>query len=97
MPASSTAALNAVIAAGRSSAWAVGSTGTGTRARPLLLHWNGTGWKRIPGPATPGGSLSAVAFQGRIGWAVGYTLTTHQALIFRWNGRTWKNQQLRIR
>lgn len=92
VPVSNTTALNAVITVGRNNARAADSTGTGAAARPLLLHWNGTTWKHIPSPATSGGSLSAVAIHGRSGWAVGYTLTTHQALIFRWNGGRWTNQ-----
>ena len=54
---SATAApLQSVTAPGKKDAWAVGSTGSGARAEPLVLHWNGSAWSR---KAMPAGFLPA--------------------------------------
>jgi hypothetical protein len=69
----------------------VGMTGIGGgTASTLILHWNGTGWRRVPSPS-PGtddylGSVSATS--ARNAWAVGYTGC--RSLVIRWNGTTWK-------
>src|SRR5262249_50731966 len=44
--------LFAVAATSRIDAWAVGDivTGSGSRVRPLILHWNGRRWANVPSP-----------------------------------------------
>ena len=68
--------LDGVAATSASNAWAVGEYFHGTTDQTLVLHWNGTAWKRVRSP-DPGGSstvneLAAVAATspGNI-WAVG--------------------------
>jgi hypothetical protein len=76
--------LSGVTAISPANAWAVGysatslSSGTG---QPLVLHWNGTSWKKVAVPA-PGGTtgvtdlvgLSAVSASSI--WATGYYATS---------------------
>jgi hypothetical protein len=94
-------ALLAVAASGRS-AWAVGFIGNagfpGSRAtnRPLILHWDGASWRRVPTHLPRGlGSLRSVALtdSGRA-WAVGCTGCKSAGpgapLIESWNGTSWQ-------
>jgi hypothetical protein len=89
-------ALTGVAAISARAAWAVGCTGScfGPGARPssLILHWNGTAWKRVPSPSPAGGSLLAAvaATSARNAWAVGYTRVSGKTLILHWNGTIWK-------
>ena len=46
--------LTGVAATSAASAWAVGSTAIACSAKPLILHWNGTSWKRVPSPSPDG-------------------------------------------
>jgi hypothetical protein len=45
------APLESVTAPGKNDAWAVGVTGSGASARPLVLHWNGSAWNKTAMPA----------------------------------------------
>jgi hypothetical protein len=88
--------LNAVAATSARDAWAVGSIGRKT----LIVHWDGTSWKRVPSPNPHprfGDGLASVA-AGSAGnaWAVG-GYTTHRrhvwrevSFLLRWNGTSWK-------
>jgi hypothetical protein len=94
--------LLAVSALSSSNAWAVGySREPGARARPLIEHWDGTAWTRVPG-AGPGQKhvtlLGVSAVSARSAWAVGtYSSggkpfdvgTGNRTLILRWNGTGW--------
>ncbi len=90
---STTGALAGVAAASRSSAWAVGFTGTGID-KVLMLHWNGRRWSRVTSPKvlTGTGQLSAVTVvSAKDAWAVGSTGSGHpHTLILHWNGRVWQ-------
>ena len=44
-----------------SDAWAVGGTGSYPRVKTLIVHWNGTAWRRVPSPSPAGSSLTGVA------------------------------------
>lgn len=84
--------LDGVAATSAGNAWAVGDTSGG---RSLILHWNGTSWKRVPGPSTTGAVYlsSVAATSGRNAWAVGYVPTSSYGpagLILHWNGTAWK-------
>jgi hypothetical protein len=76
--------------------WAVGCTGHcfGPGANPgtLIASWNGT-FRRVPSPSPAGGSVlagvSAVNFEARNAWAVGYTRASGKTLIVHWNGSSW--------
>ena len=53
----------------------------------LILHGNGTTWKRV---ATPGGFLFGVAaVSASNAWVVGGT-GRGKTLILHWNGTSWK-------
>ena len=92
--------LYGVSAVSASDAWAVGTLGS-TGAVPLIMHWNGTTWSRVPSPS-PGqlcqpcgqlvNELDGVAIISRSdAWAVGaYTTTAaFAALTLHWNGTKW--------
>jgi len=75
--------LNGVAATSARNVWAVGGNGAG---RNLILHWDGTAWKRVPSP-NPAGEESVLAGVAALSaanaWAVG-------SVILHWNGRAWK-------
>src|ERR1700689_388502 len=82
---SATAApLQSVTAPGKKDAWAVGSTGWGASADPLVLHWNGSAWSK---KAMPAGFLPAAVMSS----------STHNVWIFEaggdealvYNGGSW--------
>jgi hypothetical protein len=82
--------VSAVAATSARNAWAVGGG-----ARTVILHWNGTAWKRVPSPVYAYSTfLSSVAvISAGDAWAVGYTSSPagrDASLILHWNGTTWK-------
>lgn len=88
--------LEAVAAASRSSAWAVGGYKKGSVGLALIEHWNGRSWKQVPSP-NPGGQhgtyLNAVSVvSASNAWAVGAydDGLAWQTLIEHWNGRSWR-------
>jgi hypothetical protein len=90
--------LRAVAALSASSAWAVGTHGTGGVAQPLIEHWNGTAWKRVPAP-TPSPSVPAeltgvTAISARDAWAVGDYGSPGRihTLIEHWDGTAWRRE-----
>jgi len=96
-PAPGGSVLYGVAVTSARSAWAVGCVAC-LRADPktLILHWNGTAWKRVrsPNPAS-GGTLDWVAVTSASdAWAVGFTgvpgPSRPKTLIERWNGIAWK-------
>jgi hypothetical protein len=94
--------LYAVAATSASNAWAVGCAGNCFQGfggiKTLILHWNGTAWKRVPSPSPgTGSSLSAVtAVSAHNAWAVGCTAfcflsaASPHTVILHWNGTAWK-------
>jgi hypothetical protein len=83
--------LAAVGAASPASAWAVGFVRTQPgNEKTLILHWNGTKWKRVPSPSpdSPIGLNGVAATSASNAWAVGFH--SAQTLILHWNGTTWK-------
>jgi len=83
--------LSGVVATSETNAWAVGSTGSNSSAKTLILHWNGTAWKRVASPSPAGGAgLSSVAATSPANaWAIGST-GNDKTLILHWNGAAWK-------
>ena len=82
--------LSGVAATSASRAWAVGYRGSLASPKPLIVRWNGTGWKQMPSPAPAGSVLSGVAAASATSaWAVGQT-GAGKTLIERWNGTGWK-------
>jgi hypothetical protein len=93
--------LHAVDAVSRSDVWAAGYgySQAGGSDMTLIVHWNGTAWKRVPSP----GSFNSPRFPQLTGlsmdsvtdgWAVGdvYNNKTgaNTALALHWNGTTWR-------
>jgi hypothetical protein len=83
--------------------WAVGSvdvrrTRHGHRNmtfEPLIVHWDGTNWRRVAAPTEPsGGWLASVAGTSPDNvWAVGMWLPgqhPHEPMIMHWNGKKWQ-------
>jgi hypothetical protein len=98
-PSSTETQLTGVTATSAKNAWAVGFYVDGdTFAQTLILHWNGSTWRRMRSPdvggPTSANSFSAVAAaSGSAAWAVGGSATKGhpgQVLIARWNGRKWR-------
>ncbi len=95
-------ALFGVAATSARNAWAVGCAGNCFQGfggiKTLILHWNGTAWKRVPSPSPGAGSaLSGVAaVSAHRAWAVGCTALCFlhserpHTVILRWNGTAWK-------
>jgi len=91
--------LSGVAATSSSNAWAVGYYVNSNQVeQTLVLHWNGTAWKRVASP-DPGGTsrwnvLSGVAVTSSSNaWAVGYYVNSSyvaQTLVLHWNGIAWK-------
>ncbi len=90
-------ALTGVAAASATSAWAVGSYANPVTnvSLPLIEHWDGRAWTRVPSQdLAGGGTLDAVsALSPASAWAVGtgsrcpgHVQTT---LIEHWDGRAW--------
>jgi hypothetical protein len=79
--------------------WAVGQYYLETNgirgSRALVLHWNGSRWKRVPNPDVVARNVSllyGVAARSATGvWAVGSTNRhgAQHALAERWNGKRW--------
>ena len=95
------AMLFGVSAAGPRSAWAVGATRTYRKGRshgypvthPLLLHWDGTSWRKQPLPwAYPSLTLDKVAATGPSSvWVVSSGAQDGlRSRIEYWNGRRWR-------
>jgi hypothetical protein len=87
--------LIAVTATSARNAWAVGTTAvTQTHpAEPLILHWNGSTWKRQTATVLPhpGGLSGVTATSARDAWAVGYSGNNFRnPLILHWDGTAWK-------
>jgi hypothetical protein len=102
------ALLVGVAASSPRNVWAVGTYTARYRYskyHTLVLHWNGTGWKRIPSPNPglrdrDGSSLSGVAVvSAKSVWAVGrYSSRSSsrdnsyptRTLVLHWNGKKWR-------
>jgi hypothetical protein len=90
--------LQGVAAASARSAWAVGFYSAVTRpgprkSTPLILRWNGRGWKRTPSPTRTAALQGVAATSAGNAWAVGDTGTITRpggTLILHWSGRAWK-------
>lgn len=55
--------LSAVVSPGVNDSWALGTSTTNTTVLPLLVHWDGTGWKNVPLPP----SLTSLHYLQRLG------------------------------
>lgn len=89
--------LQGVVQLSSKNAWAVGSYQGPSAVRTLVLHWNGSHWKRIASPNVGGDSTGnaltgIAAASARDIWAVGYygTVSGDLPLVLHWNGKRWK-------
>jgi hypothetical protein len=92
------AELTGVHAVSANDVWAVGNTFTpnSNTQQPVILHWNGSAWSRVPLPRVGRPSddvrLSSVAGDFRAdAWAVGTILrdNANQSFVLHWNGTRW--------
>jgi hypothetical protein len=74
--------LLAVAASAPDDLWAVGGTGASTDG-PLVVHFDGSGWRTITAPRAKGPLSSVVALGPRDVWAAG------GAMVHHWTGRRW--------
>lgn len=83
--------LAGVFALSGDDVWAVGHTGLESPDfRPLILHWNGHSWSRVPGPSVAMAYLSAVGGTGPHDvWAAGTLIGTFDAIVEHWDGTRW--------
>jgi hypothetical protein len=78
------------------SAVGVSQAASGTSAKTLSEHWNGTKWVIVPSPnpsRSIGSGLGGVSCRGTSScYAVGSfsTITSDKTLVEHWNGKTWK-------
>jgi hypothetical protein len=72
--------LLAVAATSPRDVWAVGAAGR----EGLILHYDGRGWERLPGPAECRPLTDVAALSPSAAWAV------DGGGLLRWNGRTWR-------
>ena len=92
--------LRAVAAVSANDAWAVGRCASGNyRSSTVILHWDGSGWTRVPSP-NPGGlyasnelyAITATAADDV--WAVGLTYAgsegAYAPLALHWDGVAWR-------
>jgi len=84
--------LTAVSGVASDDVWAVGHAVDGTRAAPMVQHWDGTRWSVVPSPVVggPGGGgdlRDVLAFASDDVWAVGSQ--QGDPLIEHWDGITW--------
>ncbi|WP_407285131.1 hypothetical protein [Streptomyces sp. BP-8] len=89
--------LNGVTALAPDDIWAVGAAYAADETSPqtaLLLHWDGTSWKRVDGGAPPTGHAwlgGITAFAADDIWAVGGSTTgsAERPYAVHWNGVKW--------
>jgi hypothetical protein len=85
--------LYGVAAVSANDVWAVGISVDFGAGRTLIVHWDGTGWSRVPSPS-PGeyGWLRSVSAASPTDvWAVGthYVNGLQVTLVLHWNGARW--------
>jgi hypothetical protein len=88
--------LQSVSATSARSAWAAGYSEKALQgSKTMILHWNGTAWKKAASPnpfcATCDSLFGVVASSASRAWAVGTLNTGGEAVILRWNGAAWRN------
>jgi hypothetical protein len=94
--------LESVSATSARNAWAVGivgnggGTGVGPTNTALILHWNGSAWRRVAAhlPRTLGNLRGVTVISASDAWAVGCTGCSAEGagdpVTDHWNGRSWQ-------
>ena len=91
--------LTSVSGSSATDVWAVGSSRIGAAYKPLIEHYDGAGWRSIPGAQLPagtlaGGLISVSAASKNDVWAVGYRTggTGYRTLVEHFDGTRWSVQ-----
>jgi hypothetical protein len=92
--------LQGVAALSARDVWAVGYGRIGRNrcsditSDPLIVHWNGTSWRRVAAPTVCGGILSSIGGTSADNlWAVGWwncCRHPYEPMIMHWNGKKWR-------
>jgi hypothetical protein len=85
-------ALNAVDVVGPSDVWIVGTSSLGypTPSQPVMLHWDGTRFRRDR-LRVPNADLRSVSATGPADvWAVGWNNETGGTIALHWDGKNWR-------
>jgi hypothetical protein len=87
-----TNSLEALSAVSATDAWAVGYYVPGSITKPLIEHWDGTGFSIVAGAAITGRSMlqDVAAVSSNDVWAVGFV--GYKVLIEHWDGTAWTRQ-----
>ncbi|WP_329128975.1 hypothetical protein OG552_01885 [Streptomyces sp. NBC_01476] len=86
---SSSAFLFEVATAGADAAWAVGNQTVGGVTSGVILHWDGTAWRRQPTPGVPATGVwhAVTAASAHDVWAYGWSQT--RETLAHYDGRSW--------
>ena len=78
--------LNTVAGVAPDDVWAAGSWGND----PLFMHWDGSSWSIVPGPAGATGNIyEMVAISSDDVWAVDALNGTGVGKFYHWDGSDW--------
>lgn len=61
----------------------------GTDIEPILLHWDGSSWRRVPVPVDALLLYAVKAFGAGDVWVSGYAAAQTDDVILHWDGRAW--------
>jgi hypothetical protein len=84
--------LNAVTCPSVSDCWAVGSTASEGKIRPLAVRWDGSSWSQVPSPSTD--AVTSVlrgisCLDSELCWAFGQR--GGRTLLQSWDGQIWRD------
>ncbi|WFE39931.1 hypothetical protein [Micromonospora sp. WMMD998] len=94
VPSISSARLTGVWARSSTDAWAVGTQDFDTTPKPVVLHWDGTSWKRVAGPASTGWTYAVAGDANGNVWISGTNpyppyIEYPGTLLLRYTGGRW--------
>jgi hypothetical protein len=81
--------LFAVAAESASSVWAVGGTGLFPDDAPLILHWTGLGWKRVPNNCESAETLGYAGLQAVFSIAPNDLWAAGDSTLCHYDGQGW--------
>jgi hypothetical protein len=94
VPLPPSSSMSAIGARSKTDVWVGGTYSNGIGVYPLVLHWNGSSWKRM---AAPSGSWGQPAHQNIMQKIVPVSATSVWALrsqyagsLLHWNGKSWR-------
>ncbi|MFB9237668.1 hypothetical protein ACFFWC_19265 [Plantactinospora siamensis] len=94
LPSISSARLTGVWARSSTDAWAVGTQDYDSDAKPVILHWNGSTWQRVAGPAAAGWTYAIAGDANGNVWISGTNpippyIEYPGTLLLRYTGGRW--------